>query len=252
MPLLEVDGLTKSFGGIVALSDVSLYVELGETLGVVGPNGAGKTTFFDCIAGRLRLERGTIALAGGRIDQLSAFERSRLGIASTFQRLEVFTGMTPREHLLVTERVLGGTGRLWRDLVGLGLPTRSERRTAEEILSLFGLLDVADTPVEALSLGRARLVELARAVAGSPRLLLLDEPSSGLDDRERATLSAAVERARAEWKTAILLVEHDLSFVEEMVSRLAVLDSGHIIADGPVDEVLRKPEVRRAYLGAPA
>ena len=249
MALLQVTGLSKSFGGILALSDVSLSLEPGESVGVVGPNGAGKTTFFDCIAGRVRPDTGTILFEGREIGRLTASKRSRLGIASTFQRLEVFTGMTPLEHVLVTERVREGTGRLWRDLLGLGLPTAAERRVADELIELVGLSRVATVPVEALTLGQARLTELARALASAPRLLLLDEPSSGLDANERAALAKAVGRVRAQRETAVLLIEHDLGFVKEMTGRLVVLDSGRVLADGMIDAVLSNPAVRHAYLG---
>ncbi|HET9091284.1 MAG TPA: ABC transporter ATP-binding protein [Acidimicrobiales bacterium] len=250
MSLLEASGLSKRFGGIVALSEVSLSVETSEAVGLVGPNGAGKTTLFDCIAGWTRADTGRIVFDGGAIDHLAPYRRSRLGIGRTFQRLELFTGMTPLEHLLVTERVRAGTGRLWKDLLGLGRPTAGEREVAHETLALVGLEDVADAPVNTLSLGRARLVELARALVGSPPLLMLDEPSSGLDDRERRALVATMRRVRAERGTAVLLVEHDLDLVSALVDRLVVLDTGRVIADGGVAEVLAAAGVRRAYLGA--
>lgn len=250
MALLEVSGLSKAFGGIVALSDVALVVDDGEAVGLVGPNGAGKTTLFDCIAGIAPADGGRTVFDGLVIDQLPPYRRSRLGIGRTFQRLELFTGMTVLEHLLVTLRVRAGTGRLWRDLLGLGRPTPEERGLAAEALALVGLEDVADTPVEALSLGRARLVELARALVGSPRLLMLDEPSSGLDDQERKALVEVTRRVREERGTAVLVVEHDLEVVSAVVDRLVVLDSGRVIANGPVAEVLGAAGVRRAYLGA--
>jgi len=250
MVLLEITGLTKRFGDIVALSEVSLRVDQGESVGVVGPNGAGKTTLFDCVLGVVQPDGGRILFGGTRIDSMSPFRRSRLGIGRTFQRLELFSGMTPREHLLVTERVRGGGGRLWKDLVGLGRPSADERRTADEVLDLVGLSDVADVPVEALSLGRCRLVELARALVGPLRLLMLDEPSSGLDEGERATLVDVLRRVCHERGVAALVVEHDLDLVVAVVDRLVVLDVGRVIADGSVDEVMADPAVRRAYLGA--
>ena len=249
MALLDVRDISKSFGGIVAVSDVSIRVEKAEAVGVVGPNGAGKTTLFDCVAGLVLPDSGTIVFGGRRIDQLPAFRRNRLGIGRTFQRLELSRN-DPREHLLVTERVQAGSGRLWKDLVGLGRPTRAERAAAADLLELIGLTEVADTPVEALGLGRARLVELARALASAPRLLMLDEPSSGLDDHERAALVTAIRRVHGERHTAIVVVEHDLDLVAAAVARLVVLESGRVIADGSVAEVLGKAAVRRAYLGA--
>lgn len=250
MALLEVTRLSKSFGGIVALDDVSVRVGEAEAVGLVGPNGAGKTTLFDCVAGLCRPDSGSIVFATRRVDQLPAFRRSRLGIGRTFQRLELFTGMTPRQHVLVAARVRAGTGRLWKDLLGRGTSTRAEKAAAGDLLAAVGLADVADVPVEALSLGRARLVELARALATSPRLLMLDEPSSGLDPRERETLLAAIARLHAERRSAVLLVEHDLALVAAAVERLVVLESGRVIADGPVAESLGDRGVRRAFLGA--
>lgn len=250
MALLEVADLSKSFGGIVALEEVSLCLEDEEAVGLVGPNGAGKTTLFDCLLGLVRPDSGTVSFDGVRIDRLPAFRRSRLGISRTFQRLELFSGMTPREHVLVTERVRAGTGRLWKDVAGLGRPTPAERRLAGELLELVGLSEVADIPVDALSLGRTRLVELARALVGPPRLLMLDEPSSGLDDEEREALVSVLRRVRSEQGSAVFVVEHDLDLVAAVVDRLVVLDSGRMIADGPVDAVLADAGVRRAYLGA--
>jgi branched-chain amino acid transport system ATP-binding protein len=248
--LLQTNGLTKRFGHVAALSDVSLRVDAGGLVGVVGPNGAGKTTLFDCVLGVVRPDAGWVAFDGKRIDRLPTFRRGLLGIGRTFQRLELFSGMTPREHLLVTERVRGGRGRLWKDVVGLGRPTAGERREADALLELVGLADVADVPVEALNLGRCRLVELARALVGPPKLLMLDEPSSGLDDAERATLVSVLGRVRHERGVAVVMVEHDLDLVTAVVDRLVVLDVGRVIADGPVDVVMAEATVRRAYLGS--
>ena len=249
MALLEVSSVSKRFGGIVALDEVSLEVDEREAVGLVGPNGAGKTTLFDCVAGLVRPDAGNVVFAGERIDRLPPYRRARLGIGRTFQRLELFTGMTPLEHLLVTERVRAGSGKLWKDLVGLGRPTHDERREAHSLLELVGLSGLENDPVDSLSLGRGRLVELARALVGSPRLLMLDEPSSGLDEAERDALVGAVRRARADRGSAILMVEHDLELVAAVVDRLVVLDSGRRIADGPVGLVLGERAVQEAYLG---
>jgi len=249
MALLEADGISKRFGGIVALVPLSLAVDEAETVGMVGPNGAGKTTLFNCLLGLVAPDTGTVSFDGRRIDKMPTFRRGRLGIGRTFQRLELFTGMTPRQHLLVTERVRAGTGRLWKDLLGLGRPSPAEEASVDELLGLVGLTDVADVPVEALSLGTGRLVELARALVGRPRLLMLDEPSSGLDDTETAGLVTILRRVATERGTAVVLVEHDLDMVVATVERLVVLDFGRVIADGPVAGVLEDPAVRRAYLG---
>ncbi|MHB1720464.1 MAG: ABC transporter ATP-binding protein [Acidimicrobiales bacterium] len=247
--LLEARGISKHFGGIVALTEISLGVSQGEAMALVGPNGAGKTTLFNCLLGLLRPDTGSVLFRGERIDRLPTFRRGRLGIGRTFQRLELFTGMTPRQHMLVTERVHRGDGRLWKDLLGMGRPRPEERAKVAEVLDLVGLADVADVPVEALSLGHGRLVELGRALSGEPCVLMLDEPSSGLDDAETRLLVDVLNRVRSERGTAIVLVEHDLAMVAKVVDRLVVLDLGRLIADGPVEQTLAEPAVRSAYLG---
>ncbi len=246
MALLEVEGISKRFGGIVALSTLSLAVEESEAVGVIGPNGAGKTTLFNCVFGLLRPDTGSITLDGVRVDRMPTFRRARLGMGRTFQRLELFTGMTPRQHVLVTQSTLAGRGRLWKDLAGAGGPTPEDRRQADDVLELVGLTDVADVPVEALGLATGRLVELARALAARPRVLLLDEPSSGLEGHETSAVVAILARVRQERRTAVVLVEHDVDMVAEVAQRLVVLDFGRLIADGPVDKVLADAGVRRA------
>jgi branched-chain amino acid transport system ATP-binding protein len=246
--LLEASGVTKRFGGIVALDEVSITVETGEAVGLVGPNGAGKTTLFDCLNGVRRLEAGEICFESRRIDRLAVYERARLGIGRTFQRLELFAGMSAREHLMVAERVHRGDGRVWKDLIGRGR-AKAPVAQVEELLAELGLDEVADDPIESLSQGHGRLVELGRALVQDPKLLLLDEPSSGLDTRETAEFAAVVAKARDRRKTALLLVEHDLDLVRAVVERIYVLDFGKLIASGPVQATLADSSVRRAYLG---
>ena len=249
--LLEVVRLSKQFGGIRALEDVSLSVQPSEAVGLVGPNGAGKTTLFDCVSGVIRPDRGEVRFSGRRIDRWPIYKRARLGIGRTFQRIELFAGLTVREHLLVARREHGGQGRVWKDLLWRGAPTRAELDSVEALIAELGLDPVADAPVESLSLGHGRLVELGRALAGEPRLLLLDEPSSGLDSRESAALAVVLNRMRRGRDTAVLLVEHDLDLVHAVVSRAVVLDFGRVIATGPLEEVLSEASVRSAYLGDP-
>jgi branched-chain amino acid transport system ATP-binding protein len=248
-PVLEARGICKRFAGITALTDVDMEVGPGELVGLIGPNGAGKTTFFNCLLGMLRPEDGTVILEGRDITGLPVYKRARLGIGRTFQRLELFSGMTVREHFLVTERARRGTGRLWKDLLNLAKPTAEEQALAEQMIELTGLQVEADKAVESLSLGRGRLVELGRALMTQPKLLLLDEPSSGLDVRETAGLADKLAAVQAEREFGVLLVEHDVEMVSSLVSRLYVLDFGELIASGPTAAVLGDEQVRRAYLG---
>ena len=247
---MVVTDLTKRFGGLVALDAVSLRVRAGEAVGVIGPNGAGKSTLFNCLSGLASPDAGTIIFGGRRIDRMAAWRRSRLGIGRTFQRLELFEGMTVADHLLVAEQSHTGTVRIWRDLLHRGGPSPAELDHVRHVLDLLGLDDVADQPVATLDLGRARLVELGRALMGSPRLLLLDEPSSGLDVADTGRLAETLADVRHRSGVAVVLVEHDLDLIHAVVDHLVVLDLGRVLADGPTSEVLAQPEVRRAYLGA--
>lgn len=250
--LLEARSISKRFGGITALHDISLTVAPGEILGLVGPNGAGKTTLFNCLNGQLRPEAGNIWFGGRLLNGMPAYKRARLGIARTFQRIEVFPALSVSEHLLVADRARNGDAHLWRDLLNLSRPTPGELARVSELLELVGLTEFADTPVAALSLGHCRLVELGRALATEPRLLMADEPSSGLDVRETEALGRAVCGVREQRGTAIILVEHDLDMVAQVVDRVIVLDFGNEIASGKLAEVLRDPTVRQAYLGKTA
>jgi branched-chain amino acid transport system ATP-binding protein len=251
-PLLVVEDVSKSFGGIAAVSHMTFDVELGESVGLVGPNGAGKTTLFNCICGQLRSETGRVELKGAPIDRLPVYQRARLGIGRTYQRVEIFPDMTVREHLLVAERARRGDGRLWRDLCNRSKPESDELDRVTEVLDLIGISDRADTPVSALGLGSCRLVELARALAADPILLLADEPSSGLDVHETKELAKVLRTLQRERGMAVLLVEHDLAMVGAVVDRAIVMDLGSMVAQGTFDEVMADPRVRDAYLGAGA
>ena len=249
MGLLQAVGISKHFAGITALSDVSLDVEPGELVGLIGPNGAGKTTFFNCLFGILRPDGGRVMFDGADITALPTFQRARLGFGRTFQRIEVFAGMTVRDHLLVAERARRRDGSLWKDLLNRGGPSKDEQERASATLALLKLEAVADRPIESLSLGIARLVELGRTLMTEPKLLLLDEPSSGLDRSETREIAEMLRDIQKERGTAILLVEHDVEMVQSLANRLFVLDFGTLIASGPTDDVLSNPIVRRAYLG---
>jgi branched-chain amino acid transport system ATP-binding protein len=248
-PLLDARDVSISFGGIAALKDVSMAVGPGEAVGLVGPNGAGKTTLFNCLCGQLRPDRGSVNFDGRSIDGLPAHQRARLGIRRTFQRVEVFPEMSVRDHVIVAERARRGDGALWKDLLNMGKPKRDELDHADAVLNLVGLTELSQVPVAALSLGHCRLVELARALAGMPRLLMADEPSSGLDIAETAALTAVLRTAQREHDMAVLLVEHDMEMVRMAVDRVVVLDLGTVISQGTFEAVVADPEVRRAYLG---
>jgi branched-chain amino acid transport system ATP-binding protein len=247
--LLSVRGLTKSFEGIRALDSIDLDVEAGERVGLIGPNGAGKTTCFNCILGSTPANEGVVELDGRDLNGISMSGRARLGIGRTFQRIELFPDSTVRDQLFIAERVRRGTGRLWKDLIGRGRPTRDELERCDEVLGLLGLLGLADDPIERLSLGQCRLVEVGRALMTEPKLLLLDEPSSGLDRAESGALADTLRAVQAEQGFAILLVEHDVELVADFTTRSYVLDFGRMLTNGPTRDVLRSAEVRAAYLG---
>jgi branched-chain amino acid transport system ATP-binding protein len=247
--LLDAQSVTKTFAGITALDNVSLDVNDSEMVGLIGPNGAGKTTFFNCLFGILRPDAGRVVFGGRDLDGVPTYKRARLGMARTFQRIELFSGMTPREHFLVAERARNRRGALWKDLLFMGRPTRDEDARATAMLELLGLGAAADRKVESLSLGVGRLVEIGRALMTEPRLLMLDEPSSGLDRGETAQLAVNLRDVQKEHNIAILLVEHDVELVRDLVQRVFVLDFGTMIASGGTAQVFADATVRKAYLG---
>jgi branched-chain amino acid transport system ATP-binding protein len=252
MTLLDARDVSKRFSGIAALTTVSLQVDEGEFVGLIGPNGAGKTTFFNCLYGFLKPDHGRVLFDDRDVTRMPTYKRARMGMARTFQRAELFTGMSVREHLLVAERARTQGVTIWRDLLLQGHVTDDERKLADTLLTLLGSADDADRPIESLSLGRTRLVELGRALMGRPRLLFLDEPSSGLDRTETDEMARVLVAAQRDQGTAILLIEHDIDLVQNVATRLYVLDYGKLIASGETSEVLADPDVRHAYLGVTA
>jgi len=250
--LLDAHEVSKRFAGIAALSGVSLEVGAGEFVGLIGPNGAGKTTFFNCLYGFLKPDAGRVLFDDRDVTRLPTYRRARLGLARTFQRTELFAGMTVRDHLLVAEHARTSGVTLWRDFALRGRDSDEQRQSADEMLSLLGLADDADRPIESLSLGRTRLVELGRALMSRPRLLFLDEPSSGLDRTETDEMARVLTDAQREHGTAVLLIEHDIDLVQKVTARLYVLDYGKLIASGETTTVMDDPEVRHAYLGVTA
>ena len=248
--LLEASGVSVAFAGIRALDDVSVSVGAGERVGLIGPNGAGKTTLFNCLLGILRPDAGQVTLDGVDVGGWPAHRRARAGMGRTFQRVELFADTTVREHLLIAERIRNGTGAFWKDLIGRGRPTPGEIAACDEVLELLGIAELAAKPVESLSLGQSRLVEVGRALMTGPQVLLLDEPSSGLDRDETQVLADTLRSVQDTRGYAVLLVEHDVSLVADFTERTYVLDSGALIAEGSTADVLADPAVRRAYLGS--
>jgi ABC-type branched-subunit amino acid transport system ATPase component len=244
--------VTVRFGGVTALHEVDVAVPRGTITGLVGPNGAGKTTLFSVLSGLRRSSAGTVSLDGHDVTGTTPQQRARLGLARTFQQPELFLGLTVREHLVLAYRVRHQRSRTWSDLVTAGSlrrPDPAEGMRVDGLLDVLALGDVANAQVGTLSLGTTRLVEVGRALATSPGILLLDEPLSGLDTFEVRRLADTLERVVAEEGTGMLLVEHDVATVLSICSGIYVLDFGRLIAHGGPEEIRRHPQVRAAYLG---
>jgi len=246
MPLLEVEELSVRFGGVAALDLVDLEVAAGGATGLIGPNGAGKTTLFNAVCGLQGIEGGRVRLDGEDITGVKASNRARMGIARTFQRLELFGSMSARDNI----RVAAEVHRSYSRRRGEGREAAPEER-AEELLDRVGLRAVADERVDVLPTGLARLVEVGRALAGCPKLLLLDEPSSGLSEDETLEFARLLESLASEG-LGILLVEHDVDLVMRVCDRIHVLDFGKVIAYGTPAEVRADERVQAAYLGTVA
>jgi ABC-type branched-subunit amino acid transport system ATPase component len=251
-PRLEAVDVTVRFGGLVAVDRANLAVQPGTIVGLVGPNGAGKSTLFGVLSGLLRPATGRVLLEGADITGLSAQARAALGIARTFQHTELFDTLTVRDHLVLAHRAKHERSRVWSDLFTLGSlrpSSKAERDTVDGLIELLGLTAVQHRPALALPLGIARMVELGRALATSPQVLLLDEPSSGLDPNETAQMEEVLRRVVDERGISALLVEHDVEMVMRLSSAVYVLEFGKMIASGPPEQVRNDPAVRAAYLG---
>ncbi|WP_426368428.1 ABC transporter ATP-binding protein [Streptomyces sp. E-08] len=238
--LLRASGIGVRFGGVHALRDVTVSVGPGEICGLIGPNGAGKTTLFDVLSGMRRPDAGAISYDGTDITRRSPVWRARHGIRRTFQRQQLFEQLTVTDNLVVAQD--------WRG--GVRPAPRLRRERAAAVLHECGLDALAGSYAGALPVGQARMVELARALADPPRVLLLDEPASGTTPQERRELAAVIRHMADEEGCAVLLVEHNVTFVMELCSRVVVLDLGRVLAEGTAAEVQTDPAVREAYLGA--
>jgi branched-chain amino acid transport system ATP-binding protein len=238
-PLLEVRGVTVRFGGNIALVDVDLVARAGEVTGLIGPNGAGKTTLFNVICGLQRPDAGIVRIDGRDVTRLLSYKRARSGLARTFQRLELFTLLDVRSNI----RVAADIERRHR-----GDRTLDPNRVADEIIERVGLSAVADARVDQLPTGQARLVEVGRALASRPRVLLLDEPASGQDEAETEAFALLLRQLAADG-LAVVLVEHDVRLVLRVSDEVCVLDFGQVLAVGPPAEIQRDEAVIAAYLG---
>ncbi|SDG37330.1 amino acid/amide ABC transporter ATP-binding protein 1, HAAT family [Limimonas halophila] len=243
-PVLAVRGLMKRFGGVVAVDDVTFHLAAGEMLALIGPNGAGKSTCFNCIGGQLKADGGSVRLSGRRIDRLPPRRIWRLGVGRTFQVAATFASMTVAENVQVA---LLSRARRLGDLVTRA--NRFQRGRTTDLLARVGIPDLADRPCGLLAYGDVKRAELAVALANDPKLLLMDEPTAGMAPGERAKLMALARQLAHEQGIAVLFTEHDVDIVFDHADRVAVMDQGALIADGPPGRVRNDARVREVYLG---
>jgi len=249
--LLHVDDISLSFSGIKALSGVSLEVAEGSLVAVIGPNGAGKTTLVNCVSGLYRPDRGAIRLAGEDVTRVAPHGIAARGVARMFQNLALFENLTVLENLLIGRHHLYRTGFL-SNAFWMPATRREEvghRRRVEEIIDFLHLERYREMPVLILPYGVRKRIELGRALCMEPRLLLLDEPTAGLNQEETEDMARYILDAKEELGVTQILIEHELPFVMDLADRIAVLDFGRLIAEGPPEEIRRDPRVVEAYIG---
>jgi branched-chain amino acid transport system ATP-binding protein len=244
LPVLDVDGVSKRFGGLVAVRDISFTVTRGEIVGLVGPNGAGKSVMINLVCGVYAVSGGEIRLGGATVTHTPAYMRSRSGVGRTYQNIRLLRRMTVLENVLVADKEVAAKPFL-RGLFG---SSRPEVTQAVEMLERMHLSHKLNQSAAGLAYGEARRLEIARALMGRPRLLFLDEPAAGMNEQEMEELSLAIALCR-QTVEAIVLVEHDMAFIQRLADRLIVMDAGIKIAEGDPEEVFLNPRVVEAYLG---
>jgi ABC-type branched-subunit amino acid transport system ATPase component len=250
---LLVRGVSVRFGGIAALEEVSLHAGHGEIVGIIGPNGAGKTTLFDVVSGFLHPDAGTVELGGEDVTGRTAAARARLGLGRSFQDSRLFSGLTVRDALAVSLERFTDVGDPFNAILRLPAQVRTEaavRRRVDELMEMFGLDRYADNLVSELSTGSRRLVDLAAVVAHQPKVVLLDEPSSGVAQREVEAMLGLLRNVRDQLDSTMLVVEHDIGFIAELADRLVAMDRGTVLVSGAPREVLESPMVGEAFLGS--
>lgn len=253
MALLEVKELTRAFGGLLAVSNANMQLEPGELVGLIGPNGAGKTTIFNLLTGVFEPSSGDVIFDGKRLNGLKPYQVTKQGIARTFQNIRLFQNLSVIDNVKIGYH-LNAKASLAASL--LRFPIRKEEkeitRKAAELLEIFELQDRADELAKNLPYGEQRRLEIARALAAQPKLLLLDEPAAGMNPQETQELLSLIRWVRERFGLTILLIEHDMHLVMNLCERIYVLDYGVTIAEGTPDEIKRNPRVIEAYLGEEA
>ena len=248
---LRIQDVSKSFGGVQAVSHVSLDVRRGELMSVIGPNGAGKTTLLNMVSGFYHPDTGRIALDGTDVTHTAPSRIASLGVARTFQNIALFRGMTVLDNLMLGRHVHMKSG-VFASFVYWGLAQKEEvshRRRVEDIIDFLKIQDLRRRPTGSLAYGLQKRVELGRALALDPKILLLDEPMGGMNQEEKEDMARFVLDVNEEWGTTVILIEHDMGVVMDISQRVAVLDMGQKIAEGTPDEVRANPAVIKAYLG---